>query len=222
MLASVSMPFAKRHGLMGLLGPFGPLDFRPSGELAGIEARLDRISEQVEACLTELRDPPKLRRQLTRNSTRGDLCSVVPEEAPSSAVSLRKQMIPFNQATPLVCWNRGDTEDDVVSLDGGTSQDASARPLPRRTGKPARSLDLRVASQFRQVSAQVLSVESMPQEERPMIRLIRRHRCDSVWELLEDPNSSRVAWWTSQVLKVLVILSFLTTNLQLTQDRRQF
>lgn len=43
---------------------------------------------------------------------------------------------------------------------------------------------------------------SVPPRFKPLAR--DRHRCDTVWELLEDPHSSRGAWWISQTLKARI------------------
>mmetsp|Transcript_38629 Transcript_38629/g.92270 ORF Transcript_38629/g.92270 Transcript_38629/m.92270 type:complete len:369 (-) Transcript_38629:22-1128(-) len=51
-----------------------------------------------------------------------------------------------------------------------------------------------------------------------MMRILYRSRLDQLWELLDDPNSSRAAWVISQSLKLIVIASVVITNFQTTEE----
>ncbi|CAJ1342689.1 unnamed protein product, partial [Effrenium voratum] len=56
------------------------------------------------------------------------------------------------------------------------------------------------------------------EETQPMMRILYRSRLDQLWELLDDPNSSRAAWVISQSLKLIVIASVVITNFQTTEE----
>jgi len=180
-----------------------------------IEARLDRISEQVDACLEVLvkgRMPPavpkipSLNRQLSSLSGRGGV------EPVSSSQSSRQNMIPFT------VWDRAETremtEEGPPANEDRENAALTEEEVPsRKHARPGkvRSLDLRLASQF-------MDPADYLQEELPIHRLLRRSPCDRVWELLEDPESSRAAYWISQLMKVIVIVSVIVANSQLSQE----
>lgn len=169
-------------------------------EMVAIELRLDRILEKVDACLAELsgkdkvQPVPTLKRQISSLSGRGQ------DELPHvpSSSSLRQHMVPFNVMEKAEPREMND-ESSVVPL------------RPNRKAGKVRSLDLRLASQL-------IDPGDLPQDDLPMHRLLRRGRCERVWEVLEDPHSSRAAWWISQTMKVIVILSVFVTNMQLSQE----
>ena len=51
------------------------------------------------------------------------------------------------------------------------------------------------------------------EETRPIMRLLYRSRCACLWELVDDPDSSRAAWWLSVFLKMVVFINmFLSQN----------
>eukprot|EP00913_Durusdinium_trenchii_P018398 g17283.t1 len=76
---------------------------------------------------------------------------------------------------------------------------------------PVRYIDLRMAWQnyAREQLNQELSDEGM----KPLIRMMHRNRCDDLWELLDDPLSSRCAWWISQFLACIVMASVILSML---------
>jgi hypothetical protein len=55
------------------------------------------------------------------------------------------------------------------------------------------------------------------EETRPIMRLLYRSRCACLWELVDDPDSSRAAWWLSVFLKMVVFI-----NMFLSQNRLWF
>eukprot|EP00435_Cladocopium_sp_Y103_P040909 s1785_g11.t1 len=190
--------------------PIAPPGSMP-GEMVAIELRLDRILEKVDACLAELsgRDKlqpvPTLKRQISSQSGRGndEPCKI------NSSSSLRQHMVPFNSA-----MDRAETREmhDLSSEKDDRGNFNQVVPLrPNRKHGRVRSLDLRLASQL-------IDPGDLPQDDLPMHRLLRRGRCERVWEVLEDPHSSRAAWWISQMMKVIVILSVVVTNMQLSQE----
>mmetsp|Transcript_18420 Transcript_18420/g.43093 ORF Transcript_18420/g.43093 Transcript_18420/m.43093 type:complete len:555 (-) Transcript_18420:113-1777(-) len=188
-------------------------------EYARIQRCLDSISEKVDACLTELKGEFGHQRaakttHASHNPKGESLFAIVPGSGPpqtdsslaDSVTSLRQQMVPFNarQATVAWCEEVSDGEDREVRR-----EDDDAR-IRRRTNHRARTMDLKLAKE--------IFGEKEKRMTKPLLRLIYRNRCDSVWELLDDPESSRAAWWISQTLKVLVIISILVTNLQVTLE----
>ncbi|CAK9080407.1 unnamed protein product [Durusdinium trenchii] len=48
------------------------------------------------------------------------------------------------------------------------------------------------------------------QGKKSVLRVVRRTRLDYIWETLDDPNSSKTAWWLSQAWAVTSGLHFLT------------
>ncbi|CAE7376902.1 Kcnd1 [Symbiodinium sp. CCMP2456] len=48
--------------------------------------------------------------------------------------------------------------------------------------------------------------------------LTRRSRCDRLWEILDDPHSSWLAWMLSMSLRLTVVLSLVVTLLQTSQE----
>lgn len=105
------------------------------------------------------------------------------------------------------------TEVTVVDQGSGPAKRATVNAPVRRTRAP-RSMDLEIAWR--------LHAREIAQEDgetiKPLLRLVERRRADIVWELLDDPNSSRAAWYISQLLKAVVILSVLWTNLQIIEE----
>ncbi|CAL1129844.1 unnamed protein product [Cladocopium goreaui] len=90
--------------------------------------------------------------------------------------------------------------------------------IPRKRGMPVRSVDLKVA--WKASSDGKAPAEDLPGDvANPMMRLVQRNRFEKIWELLEDPYTSRAAWFISLFLKVATVLSVLTPNLQVFEDR---
>ena len=48
----------------------------------------------------------------------------------------------------------------------------------------------------------------------PVLRLVRRTRLDMIWETLDDPNSSKKAWWISQLQSCLVMATIVVGTLE--------
>lgn len=176
-------------------------------EMVAIELRLDRILEKVDACLAELsgkdkvQPVPTLKRQVSSLSGRGQ------DELPHvpSSSSLRQHMVPFNVMEKAEPREMND-ESSVVPL------------RPNRKAGKVRSLDLRLASQLIDPGAFAGGCHNWCHGGRAKTSERGRGRCERVWEVLEDPHSSRAAWWISQTMKVIVILSVFVTNMQLSQE----
>ncbi|CAE7451232.1 KCNB1 [Symbiodinium natans] len=84
---------------------------------------------------------------------------------------------------------------------------------------PVRSMDLKVAWKLhaKEVTRELGTLSAADKRIQPLLRLVYRSRLDYVWELLDDPASSRWAWRVSQFLKMLVIFSVLISNLETTK-----
>ncbi|CAJ1421592.1 unnamed protein product [Effrenium voratum] len=193
--------------------------------LASLDARLDQLSHQVEACLTEIlslkegrsfskrllspvpggsgsRDSfsEEGRRSNFGSQGRTTLMEVRPSSRPSttsriSGRSLRNDMVTF----------RDEGRASVVEYTAAKAEDK-----PRRHFRPVRSVDLKIAWQ---IHAKELCMDIPEDETRPILRLLYRSRCEVLWELLDDPDSGRGAWWASQFLKAVVILNLMVANL---------
>ncbi|CAE7301565.1 Shab [Symbiodinium microadriaticum] len=189
-----------------------------TSEYARIEAALDRISQQVDACLAQLlhgvaAGPHSAHaKEGHAHVTKGEpLFAVVPDAFAMSdsdanlaeSTSLRHQVVSFGNRQGTVAWCDETSE--------GEAHDPDAAPRPRRHIHKARTVDLKIATE-------IFGGKDEAAATKPMMRLLYRSRCDDIWEMLDDPESSRAAWWISQALKVAVILSIIVTNLQITQE----
>jgi len=89
----------------------------------------------------------------------------------------------------------------------------------RRRSFPIRNVDLKMAWQNyarEQLQQELSSVAD--DGVRPLMRMMHRNRCDDLWELLDDPSSSRCAWWVSQFLATFVIASMLLSLLEAAEE----
>ncbi|CAK9072569.1 unnamed protein product [Durusdinium trenchii] len=102
-----------------------------------------------------------------------------------------------------VVFKRG----SALSVPEPGAGDAAARArlqtTPRRKGKPMQAMDLKVAWQLQAREA----LTDPNAEMDPMMRLVTRTRADWIRELLEDPNSSNLAFAISWVFQLFVLLS---------------
>ncbi|CAE7467394.1 Shab [Symbiodinium natans] len=202
------------------MGPIGPIEVPgppAMGEYARIELALDRISQQVDACLEQLlhgsgSGPNSEHVPRENHVLKGEpLFAVVPDAcaAPPSGTAestpLRHQVVSFGtgsrQGTAAWCDDMSEVEE----------RPPDAAPQPRRHVHKARTADLKMATE-------IFGGKDEAAASKPMMRLLYRSRCDDIWELLDDPESSRAARCISQTLKVVVILSILVTNLQVMQE----
>jgi len=187
-------------------------------EYARIEVALDRISQQVDACLAQLLHgvaggPHSAHvKEGHAHAMKGEpLFAVVPDSFAMSdsdanlaeSTALRHQVVSFGNRQGTVAWCDETSE--------GEAHDPDAAPRLRRHVHKARTVDLKIATQ-------IFGGKDEAAATKPMMRLLYRSRCDDIWEMLDDPESSRAAWWISQALKVAVILSILVTNLHVTQE----
>jgi len=104
--------------------------------------------------------------------------------------SLRNEMVSFNDNHPA-----------RASPD---SIDIRKEEKARRLFRPVRGVDLKIAWQ---IHARELRLHECDEETRPIMRLLYRHRCAHLWELVDDPDSSRAAWWLSIFLKLVVFIN---------------
>ncbi|CAE7898360.1 unnamed protein product, partial [Symbiodinium sp. KB8] len=117
--------------------------------------------------------------------------------------------------------NAGSLRNEMVSFKEEKAQVVEYTPpewkdKKRRVIQPVRKVDLKIAWQ---IHAKELKKQAAADEEtRPIMRLIYRSRCDHLWEMLDDPDSSMAAWAVSQFLKVLVLVSVVLSMLVTTQE----
>ncbi|CAJ1331319.1 unnamed protein product [Effrenium voratum] len=91
--------------------------------------------------------------------------------------------------------------------------------VARRRQMDVRRLDLQVAWHNHAKEALLsLPSEELLEEAKPFLKLVRHNRCDALWELLDDPSSSRWAWATSGLLKLMVVVSVIISLLQSAEE----
>lgn len=56
------------------------------------------------------------------------------------------------------------------------------------------------------------------QGKKSVLRVVRRTRLDYIWETLDDPNSSKTAWWLSQAQSCLVVFTIIFGTLKATEE----
>ena len=97
-----------------------------------------------------------------------------------------------------------------ADLQGLQSGMAAVHESQGRKVKAFHSVDLKVAWQMygTELKQRIGTLQTQP-----LMRLVYRSRADFIWELLDDPESSRTAWWLAAFLKTLVLVSVLTTEL---------
>ncbi|CAE7247568.1 KCNB2 [Symbiodinium natans] len=224
---------------------------------ADIEARLDELSDQVNACLQELLGlkrsaRPSRFKQRERGSHRhrDSVLPVIPSGRPSTEAEpacllhtqtlgqrpsrrqLGSSLSSFASNSTVSEESRGhsrmSTMSNPVSLrnemvsfkEDGKPQVLEYTPSEwkdnRRRANPVRKVDLKIAWQ---IHAKELKKQAAADEEtRPIMRLIYRSRCDHLWEMLDDPDSSCSAWAVSQFLKGLVLVSLILSLLVTAQE----
>ena len=208
------------------------LGFSIADAFLGIEARLDRISEQVEQCTAEvtqmnLRPPAQAvhRRVNFPSKVRPEgILSVIPSEAPlslespypseietiPSLASFSQDMSHTDSRAKPTTSERSFREMTRSGTDAQTVQSGVYEHRFSRQVKAFRSVDLRVAWQ---VYGTELKQKMGSLEAQPLMRLVYRTRAEFLWELLDDPESSRWAWGLAIFLKMLVLISMLTSEL---------
>lgn len=70
----------------------------------------------------------------------------------------------------------------------------------------------------KEVCQEVKAMDDLDLHMKPFMRLVHRTWRDTVWELLDDPRSSWCAWILSQIFKLLVVASIVTTTLQISEE----
>lgn len=202
-----------------------------------MEVRLDQLSNQVEACLWEIlslkdvRDtvsrPTVERRFAPRSSilpqlhhTHSDMDSYGDSYGDSYC---RAWSLPHPRASRLSTFSEvASLRNEMVSFrDHHPSGAASPEDLkvqkeekPRRLFRPVRGVDLKIAWQ---IHAREMRNAECDEETRPIMRLLYRSRCACLWELVDDPDSSRAAWWLSVFLKMVVFINMAVAFFQSTK-----
>ncbi|CAK9048698.1 unnamed protein product [Durusdinium trenchii] len=93
-----------------------------------------------------------------------------------------------------------------------------ARSSRSRKVMPVRRVDFKVAWHISDDSQKPATEEAEAHIVSPMMRLVKRTRSEYVWELLDDPESSRLAWWISFLFKVMTVFSVIISNLQIWEE----
>eukprot|EP00434_Breviolum_minutum_P007426 symbB.v1.2.006551.t1/scaffold391.1/size216359/6 len=190
--------------------------------LSGVEVRLDQLSNQVEACLLEILSLKDLRDSVPRPSAGRRLAprsSILPQlfhtsQTHSDADTRRAWSSPLDdpRASQLSTFSEvASLRNEMVSFNDNHPRRASPDSIDirkeekaRRLFRPVRGVDLKIAWQ---IHARELRLHECDEETRPIMRLLYRHRCADLWELVDDPDSSRAAWWLSIFLKLVVFIN---------------
>lgn len=90
-----------------------------------------------------------------------------------------------------------------------------ARPLSKR-GFKAMDLDVARRLHAQQVCKDIKAMNDP--DMKPFLRMVQQSRADRVWELLDDPRSSKAAWLISQFLKFAVVFSVGLTTYSISEE----
>ncbi|CAJ1336008.1 unnamed protein product, partial [Effrenium voratum] len=211
--------------------------------LAGIQLRLDQLSEQVDCCLVQLMklEPASTLKESRRSrrhkmSQADGILPAIPSDKPfldeddasasSSSLGPPGSNASFAARSPMPSddWDapgEGRNTDTTLRSQMVRFRDCDEKSEPavseaktRRKGKHVRNMDVKIAWQMHATSE-----ESSPAEGQsslhPMMRLLNGITCtERLWELLDDPASSRLALWISMFFRVTVVTSIIVSNLQ--------
>ncbi|CAK9090129.1 unnamed protein product [Durusdinium trenchii] len=198
--------------------------------LSTIQAEVDRISHKVDACLAEILTL-KTKGGTTSQAVRGTFFDTYRqnEEAMKESSKGFRPLGTFFAPSEGSLRTAGDSS-DARDVRGSPSSEESQR-VPRQlaalrqsySSTPEESKAPRIAVRAGGIdleSAWKLHAKQMYEgiEEvdyvQPVMRLVHRTRLENLWEFLEDPDSSRLAWWTWNFLKVLVVISMLVSSIE--------
>ncbi|CAJ1424479.1 unnamed protein product [Effrenium voratum] len=192
------------------------------GFMASIDLRLARLSEQIATLMERKAVPPKVEDASARSPSKNrsdELLSAVPipsvQTSPSPSRGRSSVRSAFGEPERRLAF-----EDEDRSVDASVRSYQPARVAPKRRPQPLRSMDLRTAWQLHTQShgSPELSSTSPPDTDMNIKSVLRFGRSsDWLWELLDDPNSSNCAAVVSTVLKVLVILSMVMSQLRVAE-----
>lgn len=210
-----------------------------SGEVktfADMELRLDQISEQVDECLNEILHLSRARRGTERlpsfagKSTPLGRASKISEAfaAWGEADSARSSLMTLADSRQSVLNPPNEESLERQRTEKRATQKSQAFPLEgkrRPLMTPARLFDFKVAwkanRKFNSDAARdTTNTKELPEDlHLPMQRLVNSERpfSEKIWELLEDPHSSRLAWCISFFLKVTTILSVVISNVEIAE-----
>ncbi|CAK9072446.1 unnamed protein product [Durusdinium trenchii] len=203
---------------------------------AEIEAKLDRIAEQVDHCLACLSEASSRSEVEARRFPRTSLRLNEGVNGPGS----------FRSEEPHGILPNGHEESSRPRRPSNFSMNSFVQRPPSKTTTTSRAQNSRMGSKNSRVGAgssvlgagksirgSRLRERSLPADlqsawqkhaqtlmtlevsRAPLLRLQgERSRWDSLWELLDDPDSSRPAYWISQFLKVMVITGLVISQVQ--------
>ncbi|CAE7685330.1 Kcnb2, partial [Symbiodinium pilosum] len=180
--------------------------------LQGVEARLDRLSAQMDLCLAEVMSWRGLAAQ---PETRTAVEAAAAENA-ASTVDTFKLLHASDRRESETSGDKSLAASSTTSDDRRGSNGDAVNKYQSRQMLPVRSMDLKVAWKLhaRELTRELGELSESDQQMQPLLRLVYRSRADYVWELLDDPNSSIWAWWICLFLKLLVTVSVLISNLE--------
>ena len=195
--------------------------------LSEVDVKLDRLAEKLDICIEELsslklansrgRDVDGfLKKPETGNA---GMAQLTPRSQVSSVRAAADEMrLPLSASMPMPRFMSTD-ESDVESFAQAPADKAADKTVTWATpSRPNRATahvrDLQTAWQLQAKSLSGGEGNDLQNDLQPIMRLVYRSRAEHVWEFLDDPQSSRFAWWTWSLLRVLVLLSACTPYLQ--------
>eukprot|EP00435_Cladocopium_sp_Y103_P047678 s392_g14.t1 len=199
---------------------------------AGIEARLDELSQQMDLVLAELSSWKSLRQDGGSTSFHSSFLTVIPGARGST---IGPPSARASRASRASHASRASRKSRASQRSGGGSDKsitAVADPqaeVKRGTVQSARqavaapkAMDLACAWRLHAEELEDGEYSNTERERakssaQTLWRLVERSRADVLWEMLDDPRSSPTAWFVSQFLKAMVIFSVLWSNLQMTE-----
>eukprot|EP00435_Cladocopium_sp_Y103_P057254 s392_g19.t1 len=184
-----------------------------------LDLRLERLTEKMDICIEEVMQLKRGPRMSTFQG-RGSMISAAPRSSlsPSPPASPKGRTLAGQSAAggdaAAFSSLRGSTCKTPSSGDR-SSFVVSARPLSTRGLK---DMDLDVARRLHaQEVCQDIKAMNDP-DMKPFLRMVTRSRADIVWELLDDPRSSKAAWLISQFLKFSVVFSVGLTTYSISEE----
>lgn len=167
---------------------------------AQMEMRMEQLSKKMDAVLEELR------------SWR-DKAVVEPKKVTHHVPLLAPQRL-------APAGREEDHEKPRTSVRLSVASNVSeSATVPKLT---VRQMDLHNAYKYyaKEISTEMpeLELDSMDGDARrntePVLRMVRRTTLDLIWETLDDPNSSKKAWWISQFQSFLVLATLIFGTIQ--------
>ncbi|CAE7243805.1 KCND2 [Symbiodinium natans] len=213
--------------------------------LVGIHQRLDRLSDQIDLCLSEMMNAMSPKQSSGANANAANTprhlqapipTSPAPRSSIASRASVGSQSVAssFQEEPRIRRVGRSSILSAVTLSTSGTglSTETTLSGMGRRELLPfnefghaevlTRAQLRRRLGNYRQgraaraARAQAEFLEDPADARLSAAKqwLLERRRCDAVWLALDEPQSSRAAWWIALTLRFLVVMSLVLNILE--------